>query len=68
VVDDAVDALCERIRAAKNQTEAAEAYADGMKTLPRDRRWSRVNECVRERWPKGLERVKLKAWRIGGFE
>ena len=48
-----------------NQSQLAKVYADcissdpGMKHID----WTALNKAILARWPKGLERVKEKAWK-----
>lgn len=45
------------------QADVAETYAMALvSTWPTD--WAVVNAAIVARWPKGLERVKKRAWKI----
>ena len=48
------------------QAVAAEAYAIAIQKLgpAKPGFWILVNEAIRARWPRGLERVKRKAWAL----
>ena len=66
-VEHAADETIAEIRLAKNQREAAKAYATLISVIPRNiigNPWPRVNGEIMKRWPKGLDRVKSLAWRI----
>jgi hypothetical protein len=47
-----------------SQEDAAHAYACLIANDFSLVNWPRVNDAIRERWPKGLVRVKTKAWKI----
>lgn len=57
-----VEGVIEReITAGAKQRDVAKAYALALRSdWPTD--WGRVNSAIRQRWPKGLERVKKLAW------
>jgi hypothetical protein len=51
------------LRQGCTQDQIAQTYAMGIvSTYPTD--WPRVNAAISAKWPKGLERVKTKAWKI----
>ena len=58
--------LVARMKAAKNQDEAAVMYCDHVLMCVPPFPFldvAGVNRAIKERWPKGLERVKRKAWK-----
>jgi len=49
-----------------NQNSMADFYADMLRAEAITKKpcdWSAVNKAILERWPKGLVRIKDKAWR-----
>ena len=57
------DAIQQAIDAGCTQRQVAETYAMAIcSSWPTD--WRRVNDAVSKRWPKGLMRIKEKAWTI----
>lgn len=60
------DEIVERVRAAKNRTEAAEVYADGIREADWIH-WPAVNAAILERWTMaGLIYIKERAWKTLG--
>ncbi len=63
-----VEDTIKAIRDARNQKEAAKIYFFEVIQDSRKRSveiCSKVNEAIRQRWPKGLNRVKELAWTYG---
>lgn len=56
----------DEIAAGAKQKSVALSYAFGLRSdaagIPID--WKRINAAIVARWPKGLARVKERAWRI----
>lgn len=47
------------------QGDVAMLYARAIRQLdPRSETWTRINDAITARWPKGLDRVKKLAWQI----
>lgn len=50
------------IKLGATQKDVAKTYALAMRSdVPQD--WQRINNAIRARWPKGLNRIKESAWR-----
>lgn len=47
------------------QTDVAPLYAQAIRQLDsRSPEWTRINDAITARWPKGLDRVKKLAWEV----
>jgi hypothetical protein len=57
------DVIENEIAQGAKQKDVAETYAMALvSSWPTD--WPRVNRAIAARWPKGLQRIKEKAWAI----
>lgn len=61
-----IRAALRMIETAPNQEAVAILYCELMLVVPPsdESTWPLVNLAVRARWPKGLERVKRRAWQL----
>lgn len=61
------DVIENEIKQGATQRDVAKTYALGLRSSwPTD--WKRVNEAIRARWPKGLNRIKEMAWSGKAFD
>lgn len=61
--DDLALQIEQSIAAGDKQDRVAVLYAWAIVANPQPS-WPRINKAVTDRWPKGLDRVKAKAWRV----
>ena len=55
------DVIENEIKQGLSQKEIAQTYAHALRSSwPTD--WARVNKAILDRWPGGLEKVKMLAW------
>ena len=56
------DVIENEIKLGATQASVAKTYALALRSSwPTD--WGRVNRAILAKWPKGLQRIKEKAWR-----
>ena len=59
---DAAGVIENEIRLGATQKSVAKTYALALRSSVKQD-WARINAAIRNRWPKGLGRIKESAWR-----
>ena len=59
--------ILDEIASGHSQESVALTYAFIVRQEPKTADWATINKAIAGRWPKGLDRVKKKAWRYVGM-